>query len=153
MKIKRTGHYAAVAAALVAAALQASSGMASASTGAVRVWTSGGPDELSCKATALQCTLTAYVLDSSAPVTISVNGTVIMTGQPAPDPYAAPAGKLTVTWTPQKVGVNTITAQQGAESDSIAIQIMDNNGLDAFLERNHIACKTGSGGCPPIGHQ
>ncbi|MEV0466281.1 hypothetical protein AB0I30_33565 [Nocardia tengchongensis] len=149
MNIKKTGRYAAVGVAAAAAAVQLSAGTATAATGSVSLWVGGGPDLLSCKATAQKCQVIAYVYDMSTPITITANGKTVISGLPVASQGTVEPGQLATLWIPQTAGSTTITAQQGSQSQSFTIQIIDNNGPEAFAKRTDaylrsLACKTGS---------
>ncbi|MGW4356005.1 hypothetical protein ACWELJ_28350 [Nocardia sp. NPDC004582] len=109
-----------------------------------------GPDVLSCQATSQPCNLHVYTYDTTDTVTIKVNGTQIFAGLPGAANTPA-AGQLDTTWTPNAVGLETITVQQTTQTTSFEVHIIDNNGPEAFLKR--FLCNTGSRGygCPIVG--
>ncbi|MGW4534692.1 hypothetical protein ACWEOI_27465 [Nocardia sp. NPDC004340] len=149
MNTKKAGRYAAVGAALAAAAVQLSTGTATAATGHVSLWVGGGTDLLACRATAQQCQVIGYAYDMTTPITLSVNGKTIASALPTPTSGTIEPGELKILWVPQTAGPNTITVQQGSDSQSVTIQIMDNNSLEAFAQRTEaylrtLPCKTGS---------
>ncbi|MFD7846876.1 hypothetical protein ACFV4K_28585 [Nocardia sp. NPDC059764] len=156
MTSKKAALYAAAGATLTAA-VQAATGMATAATESVILNVGGGPDVLACQATAQQCGVRAWVFDLSTPVTISVNGKVLVTSAPSTDATTPGRGTVETTWTPQTAGLYTITGQQGSASQSISLQIIDNNSpaavfkhLSVFL--GHMACSgSGAHDCPVIG--
>ncbi|MGW2665098.1 hypothetical protein ACWCW7_29440 [Nocardia tengchongensis] len=155
MNTRRTVRRVAVGSAL-AAAIPLSAGVAAAATGPINVWVGGGPDLLACQATAQTCGLTAYVFDMSTPVTISVDGKTLATGAPVPSPGTNTPGKLATVWTPQTAGQHTVTVQQGSQSQTVTVTIIDNNGPEATVKRieNYVGgllctsgSSTGSVGC------
>ncbi|MGW4246959.1 hypothetical protein, partial [Nocardia sp. NPDC004722] len=95
-------------------------------------------------------TLSGYVDDMSAPVTISVDGKALITAMPTAQPGGVPVGgQVQVTWTPQTAGVHTVSAQQGSQSQTVSVQIVDTNSPQAWLMRledylRQLACQTGS---------
>ncbi|MGW4248915.1 hypothetical protein [Nocardia sp. NPDC004722] len=156
MSTTKTARYLAIGAVLAAVAIPFSTGTATADSGTdngpgkVNIWVGGGPDILACEATAQTCNLTAYVYDMSTPVTLRVDGKALATGVPVASSGTAEPGKFVTVWTPQTAGAHVISMQQGSQSTSITVQIMDNNGAEANIKRFEyflagLVCNTGSG--------
>ncbi|TQF67187.1 Ig-like domain repeat protein [Rhodococcus spelaei] len=131
-----------VATALLGGGLALGGGTASAST-ALKVGMSTLGVPLACVATGSSCELWAEVTDTATPVTFRLNGTVVGTAMPV---EINNLNFADLAWTPQAAGHYVVTAQQGTLSDSFALDIIDDNSVQATFLRFQYALETFDGG-------
>ncbi|MFD7847817.1 hypothetical protein ACFV4K_33435 [Nocardia sp. NPDC059764] len=147
MNTKTIARYAATGAAVAAAAVQLSTGSATAATGTIPIMFGVGSDLLGCQATTVRCEISVEVDDVTTPVSIVINGKTMVTALPAPS--SAGPGFLVYQWFPDTAGTNTITVTSGSQIRTVTIPIIDNNSPEAFIRRNQdavrrFACQSGS---------
>lgn len=130
MSTIKGSRYAAAGTALVAAAIQLSTGTATAANTPITILVGGGPDDLACQASGLSCFVSVFAQDRTTLITLSVNGKTLVTGMPV-----TANGEFRTSWTPNAAGHYTLTAQQGAQTQSTTVDIIDNNGLEALSRR------------------
>ncbi|MTE17528.1 hypothetical protein [Nocardia aurantiaca] len=140
-KTKKALRRAAAGVALLSAAIPLSTGTANASGGFNVMIGSATADIYGCELTGESCEVSVGNLtDWATPVTVSVDGTLLGT---ITLPGSCCPGFTGVIWTPEKAGKHTLTAQQGIQTATLTVNIVDYNSLQGILKR-YLGINTGS---------
>ncbi|GAB2533688.1 hypothetical protein [Nocardia heshunensis] len=124
---------AATAAAALAAVVPLATGTATAAASFTVQTSSATADVYGCELAGESCRVSVGNLtDWSTPIAVAVDGASLGT---ITLPGSCCGGFSGVIWTPQKAGNYTLTATQGAQTASLAVNIVDPNSLQGILKR------------------